>query len=121
MSLVYGYDVKSYDDHLLVVARKMAELGGAVLPGSILVNELPLCKHPPLDASRTTDPKGPGPFLVKHIPAWIPWLSYKPAAQAGFYAGQDVLRYPMEFVKDGFVRLFLFARGERATERTPRS
>ena len=43
---------------------------------------------------------------MKHIPAWIPWLSYKPAAQAGFDAGQDVLRYPMEFVKDGFVRFF---------------
>jgi hypothetical protein len=49
MSLVYGYEVKAYDDHLLVVARKMAELGSAVLPGSILVNELPFCKHPPLD------------------------------------------------------------------------
>jgi hypothetical protein len=49
MSLVYGYDVEAYDDHLLVVARKMAELGSAVLPGSILVNELPFCKHAPLD------------------------------------------------------------------------
>ncbi|KAH9994294.1 cytochrome P450 [Russula vinacea] len=80
MSLVYGYDVKSYNDHLLVVARKMAELGSAVLPGTVLVNEIP---------------------LLKHIPAWIPRLSYKPAAQAGFDAGQDVLRYPMEYVKDG--------------------
>ncbi len=68
MSLVYGYDVKSYDDHLLVVARKMAELGGAVLPGSILVNELPLCKHPPLDASRTTDRKGLGPIFSETHP-----------------------------------------------------
>jgi hypothetical protein len=41
MSLVYGYDVKGYDDHLLVVARKMAELGSAVLPGTVLVNEVP--------------------------------------------------------------------------------
>ncbi|KAI9457527.1 cytochrome P450 [Russula earlei] len=81
MSLVYGYDVKSYNDRLLVVARKMAELGSAVLPGTVLVNEIP---------------------ILKHIPAWIPWLSYQPAAQAGFDAGQDVLRYPMEFVKDGF-------------------
>ena len=48
MSLVYGYDVKSYDDHLLVVARKMAELGSAVLPGSVLVNDLPFRKPPPL-------------------------------------------------------------------------
>ncbi|KAH9952447.1 cytochrome P450 [Russula dissimulans] len=81
MSLVYGYDVKTYNDRLLVVARKMAELGGAVLPGTVLVNEIP---------------------ILKHIPAWVPWLSYQPAARAGFDAGQDVLRYPMEFVKDGF-------------------
>jgi len=42
---------------------------------------------------------------VRYIPAWVPWLSYQPAARAGFDAGQDVLRYPIEFVKDGFVRL----------------
>lgn len=55
MSLVYGYEVKSYDDHLLAVARKMAELGGAVLPGSTLVNELPFCKTSLLHAPRATD------------------------------------------------------------------
>jgi hypothetical protein len=44
MSLVYGYDVKGYDDHLLSVARKMAELGSAVLPGTLLVNDVPLCE-----------------------------------------------------------------------------
>ncbi|KAI0264170.1 cytochrome P450 [Gloeopeniophorella convolvens] len=81
MSLSYGYDVKSYDDHLLVIARKMAELGSTFLPGTVLVNEIP---------------------LLRHIPAWVPWLSYKPAAQAGYNAGQDVLRYPMEFVREGF-------------------
>jgi hypothetical protein len=42
MSLVYGYDVKSYDDHFLAVARKMAELGSTVMPGTVLVNEVPL-------------------------------------------------------------------------------
>jgi len=31
----------------------------------------------------------------------VPWLSYKPAARAGYNAGQDVLHYPMQFVKDG--------------------
>ncbi|KAH9971777.1 cytochrome P450 [Russula compacta] len=80
VSLIYGYDVKSYDDDLLVVLRKITELGGTVLPGTVLVNEIP---------------------LLRHIPAWVPWLSYKPEAQAGFDAGQVVLRYPMEFVRDG--------------------
>jgi hypothetical protein len=49
---------------------------------------------------------------VKHIPAWIPRLSYKPAAQAGFDAGQDVLRYPMEYVKDGFVRFWFISQAK---------
>ena len=44
VSLIYGYDVKSYDDDLLVVLRKITELGGTVLPGTVLVNEIPLCK-----------------------------------------------------------------------------
>jgi hypothetical protein len=52
MSLVYGYDVKGHDDHLLVIARKMAELGSTVLPGTVLVNEVPLCKLPSLDLLR---------------------------------------------------------------------
>jgi hypothetical protein len=45
MTLVYGYDVKSYNDRLLVAARKVADLGSStVLPGSALINEIPLCK-----------------------------------------------------------------------------
>jgi hypothetical protein len=56
MSLVYGYDVKSYNDRLLVVARKMAELGSAVLPGTVLVNEIPPCKLP--DSTQTRHERG---------------------------------------------------------------
>ncbi len=55
MSLVYGYDVKGYDDHLLAVARKMAELGSAFLPGTVLVNEVPLCEPRRLHLTRMTD------------------------------------------------------------------
>ncbi len=51
---------------------------------------------------------------MRHIPAWVPWLSYKPAAREGYDAGQDVLRYPIQFVKDGLVR-FMFVRGESAS------
>jgi len=58
MSLVYGYDVKSYNDHLLVVTRKMAELGSAVLPGTVLVNEIPLCKLPDSTRHRERPTKG---------------------------------------------------------------
>jgi hypothetical protein len=54
--------------------------------------------------------------LVRYIPAWTPWLSYKPAAQAGYHAGQDVLRYRMQSVKDGFVRYVIRQRGEYVSE-----
>ena len=60
------------------------------------------------------------PNTVKHIPAWIPWLSYKPAAKAGFDAGKDVLRYPIEFVKDRLVGLVVI-QGQSTIERTPPS
>ena len=55
---------------------------------------------------------------MRHIPAWIPWLSYKPEAQAGFDAGQVVLRYPMEIVRDGLVRAFcdFLTKGKSASE-----
>ena len=55
MSLVYGYDVIGYDDHLLAVARKMAELVSAVMPGTVLANEIPLCESQRPHLIRKTD------------------------------------------------------------------
>ena len=42
-------------------------------------------------------------FLVRHIPEWMPWLSYKPLARFGYNLGQEVIHEPMRFVKESIV------------------
>ena len=36
--------------------------------------------------------------LVRHIPEWLPWLSYKPLARYGYDLGQEVLHGLIDFV-----------------------
>ena len=40
---------------------------------------------------------------VRHIPEWLPWLSYKPLARIGHNLGNEVLYPPMQFVKESIV------------------
>ena len=42
-------------------------------------------------------------LLVRHIPEWIPWFSYKPFARFGYNLGQEVVHDPMRFVKESIV------------------
>ena len=42
-------------------------------------------------------------LLVRHIPEWMPWLSYKPLARFGYNLGQEVVHEPMQFVKESIV------------------
>ncbi|KAI0264164.1 cytochrome P450 [Gloeopeniophorella convolvens] len=58
---------------------KAAFIGSTTtVPGSVLVNHIP---------------------ILRHIPAWLPWLSYKPLAREGFEIGQDLIHTPYAFVK----------------------
>ena len=41
--------------------------------------------------------------LVRHIPDWVPWFSYKPLARIGRNSGLEVLHAPIQFVKDAMV------------------
>ena len=45
---------------------------------------------------------------VRHIPEWLPWLSYKPLARRGYDIGQEVLHEPMEFVRESIVSILTF-------------
>ena len=45
---------------------------------------------------------------VRHIPEWLPWLSYKPLARIGHNLGNQVLYPPLQFVKESIVRGHLF-------------
>ncbi|KAI9457532.1 cytochrome P450 [Russula earlei] len=83
MGMGYGYEVQGRNDRKIDVARKMARLGAdTVLPGALLVNDLP---------------------FLRHIPEWLPWFSYKPLARYGYDIGQEVLHAPMAFVKEGIL------------------
>ena len=40
---------------------------------------------------------------VRHIPAWLPHISYKPLAQFGRNLGEEMMYEPMRFVKESIV------------------
>ena len=44
--------------------------------------------------------------LVRHIPEWLPWLSYKPLARYGYNIGQEAVHGPLEFVKEAMVSIW---------------
>ena len=45
---------------------------------------------------------------VRHIPEWLPWLSYKPLTSYGYDLGQEVLHEPMKFVRETIVGILTF-------------
>ena len=47
-------------------------------------------------------------MLVKYIPEWFSWFSYKPLARIGYNIGQEVLYEPMEFVREAIVSIRIF-------------
>ncbi|KAI0291059.1 cytochrome P450 [Multifurca ochricompacta] len=67
----------------LGVAKKLTKISRrATLPGALLVNDLP---------------------LLRHIPEWLPWFSYKPLARRGHDLGQELINEPIKFVKTGML------------------
>jgi cytochrome P450 len=79
MSLTYGYNLKTGDKILeapLQVTKIMSKL---VLPGAALVNHLP---------------------FLRHIPSWVPYLSYEPLARMVRKLSQRVRNEPIDFVKN---------------------
>ncbi|KAN0115759.1 cytochrome P450 [Russula decolorans] len=101
LAMGYGYEVKELNDRTVKAAKKMVQLMGEIaLPGALLVNILP---------------------LLRHIPEWLPWLSYKPLARYGYDIGQVVLHVPMEFAResilDGTAQPSLALENLRDTER----
>jgi cytochrome P450 len=79
MSLVYGYDLKGNDKIVEAPLQLTKILGGFVLPGAALLTYLP---------------------FLRHVPSWVPWLSYEPLAQKGREVGRRVMNEPIDFVKN---------------------
>jgi hypothetical protein len=102
LAMVYGYEVQGRNDHKVNVAKEMASLvSETALPGVLLVNDIPLREwissvFVPFGSRRSP--------LVRYVPEWLSWLSYKPLARYGHNLGNEVMNGPMEFVRASIVR-----------------
>jgi len=98
----FGYEVKGLNDRKVSAAKKLVDLAGAAtFPGALLVNDLPFRKCSLVSGKFCWRSFAP----VRHIPEWLPWLSYKPLARHGYNIGQQVLHEPMEFVRESIVSI----------------
>ena len=102
LAMVYGYEVQGRNDDKVNVAKEMASLvSETALPGVLLVNDIPLRKW----ASAVFGLLGLQRFpIVRYVPEWLSWLSYKPLARYGHNLGNEVMNGPMRFVKESIVR-----------------
>ncbi|KAH9976314.1 cytochrome P450 [Lactifluus volemus] len=83
LAMTYGYEPQGRTDRKVEVARKFSDFGSEVgLPGALLVNDIP---------------------LLRHIPSWLPWLSYKPLARLGYDLGQETMHEPIRFVRESML------------------
>jgi len=79
LATAYGYEAHDHDDVMIEASKKVNKFGiENILPGALLVNDVP---------------------LLRHIPEWLPWFSYKPLARYGNHLGNQVLYPPIQFVK----------------------
>ncbi|KAI0264159.1 cytochrome P450 [Gloeopeniophorella convolvens] len=84
LAMTYGYKVKGRADERLVLAKLLNDIGATrLLPGGLLVNELP---------------------FLRHIPEWLPWISYKPLAREGRELWQEAAKSPIRFVRESTVK-----------------
>jgi hypothetical protein len=101
MSSSYGYDLKNGDKILEAPLQISKTLSPLLLPGGALVNHLPFCAlsfFNPCHASNDSQP-----FSVRHIPSWVPFLSYEPLAQIVRKLSVRMRNEPIDFVKNALV------------------
>jgi hypothetical protein len=102
LSMTYGYEAQGRNDRRVELARHFSDVGSqSVLPGALLVNDLPFCMcyftfHVRIILLMIT-------IIVRHIPEWLPWLSYKPLARLGHDLAQETMHAPIRFVKESMV------------------
>ncbi len=49
LAMGYGYEVQGRNDRWVDISRKLAQLASqTMLPGAMLINDLPFCEHSPL-------------------------------------------------------------------------
>jgi len=82
LALAYGYQVCGRNDRLLDAAKKRNKLATEENVVNLLINRIP---------------------LLRHIPEWVPWFSYKPLIHLGRDLGKQVLYPPLRFVKESML------------------
>jgi hypothetical protein len=98
LAMTYGYEAKGHHDRTIEAARKLSDIGTkASLPGSLLVNEFPFRKQNLSIYCTVILRKFRS---VRHIPEWIPWISYWPLARIGHALAEQVKNDPMRFVRE---------------------
>ena len=101
LDMTYGYEVKGRHDKRLDVSKRLNDLAIAILlPGALLVNELPFCMR---SLTFIHHIKLITTFPVRHIPAWVPYISYQPIAQLGRNLTRELLDWSLPFVKESIV------------------
>jgi hypothetical protein len=115
LAMTYGYEPQGRHDGMIEIAKRFSDLrSNQTLLGTLLVNSLPFrtyyfifqCMIEFLLMATT---------IVRHVPEWLPWLSYKPIARLGYNVGQEAIHRPIRFVRESVVRdCFVSARVRRA-------
>ncbi|KAI9448700.1 cytochrome P450 [Lactarius psammicola] len=82
MSYVYGYDLKE-NDNIIVAPVQLSQVISHFVYPEALVNFLP---------------------SLRHIPSWVPWLSYEPLAQLGKELGRRTMNEPIDFAVSSLAR-----------------
>ena len=101
MSLTYGYDLKDGDKILEAPTGAAETLSPLLLPGGALINHLPFCAtfnfiFPIIVVSHSH-------VSVRHIPSWVPFLSYGPLARKVRELSERIRNEPIDFVKNALV------------------
>jgi hypothetical protein len=81
--MTYGYEVRGRHDRMLDVSIQLNKFVDVkVYAFATLITGFP---------------------FLRHIPAWVPYISFKPLAQIGRSLGEEVVNKPMRFVKESIV------------------
>jgi len=83
LAMTYGYQVCGRNDRLLDAPKRATKLGTEEnVLGNSLINHIP---------------------LLRHIPEWLPWFSYKPILRRARELGKQVKYPPIQFVKESML------------------
>ncbi len=108
LAVTYGYHVRGCDDRLLAASKRRVKFAvERVLPGTLLINHIPLCMYFFFFAHRKHDRLSANPS-VRYIPEWVPWFSYKPLIRVGRDLGNQLLYPPFHKVKECMVSNYFF-------------